>query len=364
MPICNRSKIRPDVLKLIDDFVKHQTEGVMGYLPTLGSQAMTFGALYPKVISGNEIFFKTKGTEADIYSYFTKEEMILLAKVFRYGFDYAANVDQKTYPIPKNVKVEKIDAGGVPAEWQTAPDAKKNRVLLYFHGGGMVLGSPNSHRLFTVALGQLTKMRVLSLDYRLAPEHAYPSQLEDCIAAYKWLLSKGIKPENIVIAGDSAGGSLTLMTLLKLRNDGIPLPVGAVSLSPDTDWSGSDELFWKNAETDPVLADIGLFWWVPAYLAGADPNDPMISPLFADLEGLPPLLVQASTSEMLYGGAKRFADRAKEAGVDVTFETWDGMPHVWQSFGLEVLPEAKQATAKIGEFIQKLFESKTIQIEQ
>lgn len=207
-------------------------------------------------------------------------------------------------------------------------------------------------------------MRVLSLDYRLAPEHAYPSQLEDCIAAYKWLLSKGIKPENIVIAGDSAGGSLTLMTLLKLRNDGIPLPVGAVSLSPDTDWSGSDELFWKNAETDPVLADIGLFWWVPAYLAGADPNDPMISPLFADLEGLPPLLVQASTSEMLYGGAKRFADRAKEAGVDVTFETWDGMPHVWQSFGLEVLPEAKQATAKIGEFIQKLFESKTIQIEQ
>ncbi len=219
----------------------------------------------------------------------------------------------------------------------------------------MVLGSPNSHRLFTIALGQATKLRVLSVDYRLAPEYPYPVQLEDCTAAYKWLLSVGIKPENIIIARDSAGGNLTLTTLVKLRNDGIALPAGAVYLSSATDYTGSDELFFENAETDPVLADIWLFWWIPAYLAGADPSVPLISPLYADLKGLPPLLFQVSTYEMLFSDSKRLVDRAKAAGVNATLETWNDMIHVFQVFGLQELTETKEAIAKIGEFIQKLF---------
>jgi monoterpene epsilon-lactone hydrolase len=329
--------------------------GVLEFLKAKENQDVDFQSLWQKLMEGNELFFKSRGPIEDLYGYMKEEEMLFLARLFRYSFDYTANTDQKKFPIPKDVKVEPVDAGGVPAEWQTVPGAVEDRVLLYFHGGGMVLGSPNSHRLFTVALGQLTKMRVLSVDYRLAPEHPYPAQVEDCTAAYKWLLSTGIRPENIVIAGDSAGGNLTLSTLVKLRDDGISLPAGAVGLSPATDWTGSDESFFENAETDPVLADIGLFWWIPAYLAGADPSDPLVSPLHADLKGLPPLLLQASTSEMLFSASKRFVDRVKAAGVDATLETWDDMPHVFQSFGLQELPEAKEAIAKIGDFIQKLF---------
>ncbi|MHA1362961.1 MAG: alpha/beta hydrolase [Candidatus Freyarchaeota archaeon] len=357
MPILNRSKIRPDVLRLMDELLKEQMNGVLEFLKAEENQGVDFQSLWQKVMEGNEHFFK-KGGELNIdelYDYLTKDEMLFLARLLRFAFEHVANVDQERHPIPENVKVEKVDAGGVPAEWQTVPGAKEDRVLMYIHGGGMVLGSPNTHRLLTVTLGQVTGMRVLSVDYRLAPEHPYPAQLEDCVTAYRWLLSTGIKPENIVIAGDSAGGNLTLTTLLKLRDEGVPLPAGGVCLSPATDWTGTDETFFKNAETDPVLADIGLFWWVPAYLAGADPSDPLISPLFADLKGLPPLLIQASTCEMLFGGCERFVERAKAAGVDATLETWDDMPHVFQSFGLYELPEAKEAIAKIGEFVQKLF---------
>ncbi|MEM2134165.1 MAG: alpha/beta hydrolase [Candidatus Freyarchaeota archaeon] len=356
MPILDRSRIRPDVLKLMDELLKEQTNGVLEFLKAKENQGVNFPALWQKLMEGNERFFRREGTIEDLYNWLTKDEMLFLTRLFRYAFNYAADMDQKRHPIPKEVKIEKVDADGVPAEWQTVPGAKKDRVLLYFHGGGMVLGSPNTHRILTVTLGQLTKMRVLSVDYRLAPEHPHPAQLEDCTKAYKWLLSKGIKPKNIVIAGDSAGGNLTLTTLLKLRDEGIPLPAGAVCLSPATDWTGSDESFFENAKTDPVLADVGLFWWIPAFLGGADPSDPLISPIYGDLKGLPPLLVQASTSEMLFGGCKRLVERAKRAGVNATLQTWKDMPHVFQSFGLYDLPEAKEAIAKIGEFIQKLFE--------
>lgn len=357
MSILDRSKIRPDVLNLMDDLLNEQMKGVMEFISTEEAQGFDFSSLYQRVISGNNEFFnrRKEGTIDELYGYFKKEEMLFLAKVFRHAFDHAANVEQKKYPIPKNVKLETINADGVPAEWQTAPDAVKDRVLFYIHGGGMVLGSPNSHRVFTTTLGQLTKMRVLSIDYRLAPEHPYPAQLEDCITAYKWLLSTGIKPKNIVIAGDSAGGGLTLSTLVKLRDEGVPLPAGAVCLSPASDWTGSNDCFWENAATDPVLAPIGIFWWIPSFLGGADPSDPLVSPLYADLRDLPPLLIQASTCEMLFGDSKSFAERARAAGVNVTLQTWDDMVHVFQSFGLHDLPEAKEAVDKIVEFVQKLF---------
>ncbi|WXG39398.1 MAG: alpha/beta hydrolase [Candidatus Freyarchaeum deiterrae] len=356
MQIVNRSKMRPDVVKLTDDLLTEQTNGIIEFLSTKENPEFDFTDLFQKMMSENEQFFKKKreGTIDELYGYFTKEEMIFLAKAYRSGFEYAANIEQKKYPIPKNIKVEPIDAGGVSAEWQTAPGAMKDRVILYFHGGGMVLGSPNSHRVFTTTLGQLTKMRVLSVNYRLAPEHPYPAAKEDCMAAYKWLLSTGIKPKNIVIAGDSAGGTLTLLTLLKLRNDGTPLPTGAVCLSPLTDYTGSDESFFENAETDPILADKGVFWWITSYLDGADPSDPSVSPLLADLKGLPPLLFQASTCEMLFSDSKRLVDRAKAAGVKATLQTWDNMVHVFQQFGLHDLPESKEAIDKIVEFIKNL----------
>jgi acetyl esterase/lipase len=158
-----------------------------------------------------------------------------------------------------------------------------------------------------------------------------------------------------MIAGDSAGGSLTLATLIKLRDDKIPLPAGAIALSPSTDITLSDVSYFKNGETDPILADIGLYWWIQAYLSGTDPGEPLVSPLLGDLRGLPPLLLQASTCEMLYCDSTRFVEKAKSAGVEVTMETWDDMLHVFHLFGLNDLPEAKEAIAHIGEFVQKRF---------
>lgn len=341
----------------MDQLLQHQMEGIFEFLEREENQGIDFQALWDKVMELNALFFKGEFRKReDLYGLLNDEEILFLARLLRFSFEYAVNIEQKRFPIPEEVKIKKVDAGGVPAEWQTVPGAIENRVLLYFHGGGMTMGSPNSHRLLTVALGEVTKMRVLSVDYRLAPEHPYPAPLEDCTAVYNWLLSTGIKPENIVIAGDSAGGNLTLTTLIKLRDDRTPLPAGAVCLSPPTDYAGYDESFFENAETDPVLADIGLFWWRPAYLAGANPSDPLVSPLYADLTGLPPLLIHVSTCEMLYGHSTRFIERAKAAGVDATLETWDDMMHVWHAFGLHYLTESKEAIAKIGEFIKKLFD--------
>ena len=354
MPIMNRSKIRPDVLKLVDAFQKLQLEGISEFLGLKENQGLDFQTLWKKVMYGNTLFFENKGMTEELSGLVTREEMLFLARMHRFTSDYVAYINQKKHSIPKDVKIEATYVGGIPVEWQVVPAAKEDQVLLYLHGGGWVLGSPNSYRLFTTELGRATGMQVLSVDYRLAPEHPFPAQLEDCTSAYKWLLSNGVKPENIVIAGDSAGGSLTLTSLLKLRDDGTPLPAGAVCLSPSTEIGLTDDSYFKNGETDPILADIGLFWWIQAYLAEADPDDPLLSPLLGDLKGLPPLLFQASTCEMLYCDSTRFVDKARAAGVDVTLETWDDMLHVFPFFGLHQLPEAKEAIARMGEFVQRV----------
>jgi monoterpene epsilon-lactone hydrolase len=359
MPILDRSKIRPEILKNIDESAKMQLKGTLEYLKIEENKGFNPQTYMKKIAEGNKKFFKmlsnNDGNIEDFYGFFTDEELHKLAKFFRFVVDYYIEMELKKYPLPEDVKIEEIDIEGIPAEWQIIPGAIGDRVILYFHGGGMVLMSAKTHRALTIKIAKLTKMRVLSVDYRLAPEHSHPAPLEDCVKAYKWLLSQGIKAENIVIAGDSAGGSLTLTTLIKLRDEGIPLPVGAVALSPATDFTGKSKTFYENAKIDPILADIGIFWWTTAFLAGADPNDPLISPVLADLKDLPPLLIQVSTSEMLYDHSTRFIERAKAAGVNATLQEWKDTIHVFQGFGLHDLPEAKEAIKKIAEFIQALF---------
>jgi acetyl esterase/lipase len=339
--------------------MKEQMNGVLEFLKAKENQEFDFQALYQKMMKENEFFFKRKGekTVDDLNAGIGEAEKIFLAKAFRSGFEYAANMDQKRYPIPEDVTLEQTDAGGVSAEWQMVPDARKSRVLFYIHGGGFIMGSAKGFRAFTVRLGQLTKMRVLSLNYRLVPENPYPAQLEDCAVAYKWLLSMGIEAKNIVIAGDSAGGNLTLATLVRSRNNKIPLPAGGICLSPATDLSvhSSDDSFWENAATDPVLADIGLSWWIRAYLGDANPSDPLVSPVHADLKGLPPLLVQASTCEMLFSDSKRLVDQARSAGVNATLQTWNCMMHAFQYFGLHDLSETREALDNIAKFVRGLF---------
>ena len=359
MSILDRSKIRPEVLKSIDERQKIQFKGALEYLKFEENKGFNLQTYMQKIAEGNEKFFQIISTKegglGDLYGFFSDKEKLILSKFFRFVVDYTINIELEKYPISEDVKIKEINAGGVPAEWQIVPGAVDDKVILYFHGGGMVLMSPKTYRALTLEIAELTKMRVLSVDYRLAPEHPFPAQLEDCVNAYKWLLTQGFKAENIVIAGDSAGGNLTLTSLIKLRDDGIPLPAGAVALSPSTDYTDNSETFYKNAPTDPILADIGVFWWLTAYLAGEDQENPLISPLNADLKGLPPILLQVSTSEMLYDHSTRFAEKAKAAGVDVTLQEWKDTIHVFQGFGLHDLPEAKEAIIKIGEFIQQLF---------
>ncbi len=360
MPILNRKKIRPDVLKIYDDGFKEQMAGVLEFLSREENKEFNFQTLYKKIMDANDLFFKREKSVEELTNLLTEKERRFMINLLRHGFDYGASLEQKKSPIPDDVKIEKIYINEIPAEWQIVPGADKNRVLLYFHGGGWIMGSPNTCRLLTIELAKATKMRVLSIDYRLAPEHPFPAAAEDCVAAYKWLLSNDIKSEDIIISGDSAGGNLTLATLIKLRDDGIPLPAGAIPISPATDLSyvddisRLDDLFIKNGETDPILADIGIYWWSYIYIAGVNSQNPLISPVFGDLKGLPPILIQASSCEMLYSETKRFFERAKEAGVDIELQKWDDMVHVFQGFGLKVLPEAGDAIEKIGQFTRKI----------
>ncbi len=214
------------------------------------------------------------------------------------------------------------------------------------------MGSVNTHKLFTLELTKFTNIRVLSINYRLVPEDPHPAALEDCVSAYKWLLSSGIESNHIIISGDSAGGYYTLLTLLKLRDAGITLPAGAVCLSPSTDMAQKGQSVIKNCYTDVILGDLGYIWWIHSHLAGKNPLDPSVSPLYANLKGLPPILIQASTSEMLFDDSRRFFKRAKEAGVDITMQTWDDTLHVFQN--TPELPESKEAIEKIKKFVQNL----------
>jgi monoterpene epsilon-lactone hydrolase len=256
------------------------------------------------------------------------------------------------FELAEDVRCQPVDAGGVPAEWITTPEAANERVIYYLHGGGYTLGSVNTHREMISRISRAAGARTLAIDYRLAPENPFPAALEDAMAAYRWLLSTGVDPARLAIAGDSAGGALTVATLVALRDAGEPLAAAAVCLSPWVDLALLGESMTTKAEIDPMLLrEVGL-QWAKAYLGGAHPRTPLASPLYADLTGLPPLLIQVGTAETLLDDSTRLAERAKSVGVDVALEVWDDMFHVWQFFA-SMLPEGQQAIDRIGEFIRE-----------
>ncbi|MGH7398349.1 MAG: alpha/beta hydrolase [Candidatus Rokuibacteriota bacterium] len=223
------------------------------------------------------------------------------------------------------------------------------RVVLYLHGGGYVIGSPRSHRHLAAAIARAAATDALLLDYRLAPEHPYPAAVDDATAAYRWLLDQGVAPERIVIAGDSAGGGLTVAALLALREARVPLPAGGVCISPWVDLTCSGESYRTKAEVDPIVRRAGVEEMAKAYLGTTPPRSPMASPLFADLRGLPPLLIHVGGDEILLDDAVQLAERARAAGVEATLEVYDRMIHVWHWF-LPMLDEAQAAVEAIGRF--------------
>src|SRR5580658_1012109 len=256
------------------------------------------------------------------------------------------------FPVDADIKREPVTANGVKSEWVSAPDADAGRAILYLHGGGYVIGSINTHRALAGRLSRAAKARVLVIDYRLAPEHPHPAPVEDSVAAFRWMLAQGIKPSRIALAGDSAGGGLAAATLVAIRDTKLPVPAAGALLSPWVDMEGIGESMTTKDAADPMVHKEGLLGMAKAYLGGQNPRTPLAAPLYADLAGLPPLLIQVGTSETLLDDASRFAERAKKAGVNVTYEPWQNMIHVWQIFA-PMLDEGQQAIEKIGAFVRK-----------
>lgn len=249
-----------------------------------------------------------------------------------------------------------VVANGVPAEWVSTPDVEEGRFILYIHGGAWVAGSVVTHRHLAVAISRASQAQVLLIDYRLAPENPFPAGLQDCLAAYRWLLEKGNSPAQLGIAGDSAGGNLALSLLLCLKESGDPLPAAAACLSPATVLTGRGEKPPSNPGLDILLNPEAGRKWVEDYLAGQDPSDPRVSPLLGELHGLPPILIQVGSDEMLLDDSMRFAEKARAAGVDIKLDVWPGMWHVWQAF-TPFMPEARQAIVEIGEFFRQHLKS-------
>lgn len=258
-------------------------------------------------------------------------------------------------PTPEGVRYEATEIGGVEAEWaltDAAPSAAgPGATLLYFHGGAYCIGAVATHRGLVGQLALATGMRALSLEYRLAPEHPFPAAIDDAVSAYRALVARGVPPKHIVLAGDSAGGGLTVATLLALRDAGDPLPAAGVCISPWLDMTGSGASWQTRAAEDPMIHRSGLDKCSDMYLAGKDPRTPLASPIFADLRGLPPILIHVGTAEVLLDDSTVFAERARAAGVDVTLEVWEEMIHVWHAFA-PVVPEGVQAIARIAEYLR------------
>src|ERR1700724_2840350 len=240
------------------------------------------------------------------------------------------------YGLAGDVVVETVTAGGVRAEWTSTPNADRDAALLYLHGGGYVIGSLDSHRHLVAEAGRATGCWALALDYRLAPENPYPAAVEDAVAGYRYLLARGLKAGRIAVAGDSAGGGLVVAAMVAIREAGLPQPGCGWGISPWVDMEMTGETVTSKAATDPMVQRDGVFEMARLYLNGADPRSPLAAPIYADLAGLAPLLIQVGAAETLLDDAIRLAKVAGGADVRVDLQIWPEMIHVWHLFHPEL----------------------------
>ena len=250
-----------------------------------------------------------------------------------------------------DAKCEKVDVDGVPAEWVSAPGCDASRAVLFLHGGGYAIGSINTHRRLAYDVSAASGARVLLIDYRLAPEHPFPAAVDDSATAWRWLLKQGLAADKLAIVGDSAGGGLTIATLVNLRDRKLGLPACAVAISPWVDLEGVGSSMITRSAQDPMVQKAGLTWMADMYLAGKDARTPLAAPLHADLAGLPPILVQVGTAETLLDDATRIAERLHTAGCDVKLAIWPNMLHVFPLFA-PILSEGRDGCLEIGQFIR------------
>jgi acetyl esterase/lipase len=257
-------------------------------------------------------------------------------------------------PLPEGWAVTEDRLGRRMAERAEGPSAAKDRALLYLHGGGYCIGSPKSHRGLAAHLAAAAGVTGFALDYRLAPENPFPAGLEDAVDAYQTLLARGFAPKSIAIGGDSAGGGLTLATALRLKSLGLPQPACLLAISPWANLKQEGESFQTKAALDPICSKEGLDAYARDYLAGHLALDPLASPVFGDLTGLAPLLIQTGQDEVLLTDSETLAARAKAADLDFSLEIWPGMIHVFHAF-YPLLEEGREAIALAGKWMQRRF---------
>lgn len=254
---------------------------------------------------------------------------------------------------PRGTAVEPVQVGGLGAEWVRGSGVSRARdqAILYLHGGAWVFGGLNSHRALTSRISTACGMPALALDYRMVPKVSFDQEIEDCVDGYRWLLDRGIEPGHIVIMGDSAGGYLTLATVLRARAHGLPMPAAIVGLSGVYDMAFANKAAHANAKSDAAGSLAGLEWMITHVLGGLDPAHPEISPVRAELVGLPPALLTVSGSEVIYSDSEELAHLLARAGVRCTLQVWAGQPHVFQAFA-PIIPEAGRSIAGIGRFVR------------
>ncbi len=255
-------------------------------------------------------------------------------------------------PLPAGTVVEHVIAGGVPSEWISAPNASSDKIFLCLHGGGYTMLSSKAFHPLASLLSTASGCRGLVIDYRLAPEHPFPAALEDATASYRWVLEQGYSARNVIIVGFSSGGGLALAAMIALRDAAVQLPAGAVLLSPWTDLAGTGESMTTRAEIDPMITPEMNRFHAALYSKGTDLHHPLISPLYADLHGLPPMLIHVGSDEIMLNDSTRLAERAKAAGVEVALDIWESMWHNWHAFAPQ-LPEGLRAIEQVGQFIRQ-----------
>jgi len=263
-----------------------------------------------------------------------------------------AGMEKIAFKAADDIASDNVTVAGCAAEWVKAPGSQTGRAILYLHGGGYVMGSPNTHRSLAGEISRAAQASVLLVDYRLAPEHPFPAAVEDGVASYRWLLGQGFTPRQLAIAGDSAGGGLVVATLLSARDQDLPMPAAAVCISPWSDMTCSNDSYTTRAEADPMVGSGGIGDMARLYLQKTDAKNPLASPNFASLRSLPPLLIHVGRDEVLLDDSIKLDQKAKADGVDSTLEVWEDMIHVWHAFH-PMLPESRQAITRVGEFLRQ-----------
>ncbi|NMC03981.1 MAG: alpha/beta hydrolase [Candidatus Lokiarchaeota archaeon] len=351
------TKLSPETVKSAKRDRTLAIKHVLGYCIKHHVNVFKILGLYDRLLQISERVYQLQTIDlARIDGLLPPEFLYKFAPLCRHVTEESAKDDWKRHALSREARFEAADVGtGMLAEWCTFPGVDGKKVFMYIHGGGWFTGSPKASRPFISTIAAGAKVRVFSPSYRFYPEHSHPAQIDDVTAAYKWLLGSGIDARDVVVAGESAGAHLTLLLLLRAKREGFPMPAAAIVMSPPVDLTMSGPSIFPNMPTDPVLGTSGMGVVIQnlIFQLKTDPRDPGFSPLLADLSGLPPLLVQVSSSESLYSDATRLVEKVKACGGDATLQEWPGMHHAFQLSISRRLQAAADACGKIVDFTRR-----------